>query len=321
MDSSFEKQVDRILYINNYMLGKTLLENKSLFEQPDEKMPGGIERFGFRYDKPETLGPALKKQQEYFEGIAEFFSDPHRALTALSIGFTVLGMMPTPFSPVLLALGTAADVADAFVYFHDGDKYMGTMMLALSVIPGGEFLKATNKTVVPEVAKNLLRKASKGLNKLTKGELDKLRFIISKIELYLSVIGTYLKKNIVKKFVSYLPQVLRSLPFRISFKLFYYLLKAIGWSSKILLKISGTYFAADTIYLWLYGNDIDRKKSSVQKLVRLLKNEPDPEEVILDSMIELLNDPKVQEGIKSGFEAMSDEDFAKLMNQVNQNKK
>ena len=147
MDSSFEKQIDRILYINNYMLGKTFLENKYLFEQPDEKMPGQIERFGYRYDKPETLGPALKKQQEYFEDIHEFFSDPHRVLTTLSIGFTVLGMIPSPFSPFLLALGTAADVADAFVYFNEGDKYMGTIMLALSVIHGGEFLKSTNRTV------------------------------------------------------------------------------------------------------------------------------------------------------------------------------
>ena len=301
MDSSFEKQVDRILYINNYMLGKTLLENKYLFEQPDEKMPGQIERFGYRYDKPETLGPALKKHQEYFEDIHEFFSDPHRVLTTLSIGFTVLGMIPSPFSPFLLALGTAADVADAFVYFNEGDKYMGTIMLALSVIPGGEFLKATNRTVLPDVAKNLLRKASKGLNKLTKGELDKLRFIISKIELYSSVIGTYLKKNVVKKLVAYLPRFLRSLPFRVSFKILYFILKKIGKAGAFIFKIGATYYSADQIYLWMYGDDEDRSKSPIQQLVKIFKNEHKTEEEILKSMEETLNKEEIQDMLNNQF--------------------
>jgi hypothetical protein len=35
-------------------------------EQPDSKMPGQIERFGYKQNDPSTLGPALEKQKEFF---------------------------------------------------------------------------------------------------------------------------------------------------------------------------------------------------------------------------------------------------------------
>ena len=41
-------------------------------EQPDSKMPFQIEKFGYNPSKPNTMGPALKKQQEVFNDIAKY---------------------------------------------------------------------------------------------------------------------------------------------------------------------------------------------------------------------------------------------------------
>jgi hypothetical protein len=41
-------------------------------EQPDSKMPFQIEKFGYNPSKPNTMGPALKKQQEVFNYISKY---------------------------------------------------------------------------------------------------------------------------------------------------------------------------------------------------------------------------------------------------------
>jgi hypothetical protein len=283
-------------------------------EQLDSKMPGQIEKFGYRQNDASTLGPALKRQEEHIRRISDFFSDPHKLLNSLSIGFTVLGMIPSPASPFLLSLGTAADVADSFLYYHEGDKYMGTIMLALSVIPGGEFLKATKNTVVPEVLKKLIKKASNGIDTLSKGELTNLKNLLSKFDLYKSVIGSYLTKNMISKMVKFLPKLLRSYPFKVIYKIIYSLFKVSGILSKLVFKIGATYFSADTVYLWLYGNDEDRKNSNVQKLIKVIKNEPQTQEEIIDQLSVLLNKPEIQENLSSGFKAMDPKEFEKLIN-------
>jgi hypothetical protein len=290
-----------------------ILIRKVISEQLDSKMPGQIETYGYKQGDASTLGPALKRQEEHIRELSDFFSDPHNVLNALSIGFTVLGMIPSPASPFLLALGTAADVADSFLYYHEGDKYMGTIMLALAVIPGGEFIKATKNTIVPEILKKLIRKASNGIDTLTKGELSVLKNNLTKFEVYKSVIGSYFKKNMVAKIIDYLPKLLKTSPFKLAYKLIYRLLKISGFLSKLTFKIGSTYFSADTVYLWLYGNDDDRKKSSVQKLVNIIKNKPQTEEEMKNQLSEIISTPEAKSAMKIGAEGIDPKEFELLI--------
>ena len=46
-----------------------MLISNVITEQPDEKMPGQIERFGYKSNDPKSLGTALKKQENFFQGV------------------------------------------------------------------------------------------------------------------------------------------------------------------------------------------------------------------------------------------------------------
>ena len=51
-----------------------------------------------------------------------------------------------PLGLAMVAGGTAIGVADALFYFSENDPYMGTMMLALQLIPGGELVSILKKS-------------------------------------------------------------------------------------------------------------------------------------------------------------------------------
>ena len=94
-------------------------------------------------------------------------SDVHTFLTVVELGSLLLAFIPSPLSPILFGISTAAGLADAGTYYYEGDKYMGSMMLALEIIPGGELLKIFKgtKTAVKlgkEGTIELLEKGSKG---------------------------------------------------------------------------------------------------------------------------------------------------------------
>jgi hypothetical protein len=107
---------------------------------------------------------------------------------------------------------------------------------------------------------------------------------------------------------------LRTYPFKVTYKIIYSLFKASGILSKLVFKIGATYFSADTVYLWLYGNDENRKNSNVQKLIKVIKNEPQTQEEIINQLSVLLNNPEIQEDLSSGFKAMDPKEFEQLIN-------
>jgi hypothetical protein len=258
MNHLVEQDILRMLNIIYYKLGKTVSEN--LMEQPDSKMPFQIERFGYKQGDPSTLAPALKRQKEAIKQISDLFKDPHDVLLALSLGATTLGMIPTPFSPFLLALGTAADVADALLYYKEGDHYLGTIMLALAVIPGGEWIKLTKKTVLPEVAKNLIRKAKKGIKNLAPKEIEQLKRIFINVDLNKSLISTYLRKNMIDKIIASLPTAVLKFGVKYSLKTIFGLFKIARFLTKFTITIGATAYGADLVYLYFYGNTKERSK-------------------------------------------------------------
>ena len=57
----------RIIKLTEEDLGEII--KRILSEQPDEKMPGQIERFGYKSNNPKSIGPAIDAQDKYFKEI------------------------------------------------------------------------------------------------------------------------------------------------------------------------------------------------------------------------------------------------------------
>jgi hypothetical protein len=125
-------ELNKILLFMEYDMSKTYSENVLILseQKPDEMMPGQIERFGYKQDKPETLGPAHQKQQQYIDDMYKY---RHEILQVAAFG-TVFIPLAGPF----ISLGL--ELADAALYFKEGDSYMGGLTLAFSLIPGSQLI-------------------------------------------------------------------------------------------------------------------------------------------------------------------------------------
>ena len=104
-------------------------------EQPESVMD---RRLGITKTNMEALGLNPKSSSD----IKKYESDvshklntvnwnTHDFLSLVEISTGILGMIPTPASPFLLGISVSAGIADGLLYFQEGDRYMGTMMLAL----------------------------------------------------------------------------------------------------------------------------------------------------------------------------------------------
>jgi len=93
-------------------------------QKPDNLMPGQIERFGYKQNDPKTWDSALKKQVEYFRSL-----DPHTSLLILELAVSI-----TPVIGPFLAIGIG--LADAALYYKEGDKKMAGLSAMFSLLPG-----------------------------------------------------------------------------------------------------------------------------------------------------------------------------------------
>lgn len=124
------KSIDRIKLLIEYNLSKTYSENLYILseQKPDSMMPGQIERFGYTQGDPSTMHNALQKQQEYFKDLNEY---RHEILQ-----ISAFGSLFIPVVGPFISLGL--ELADASLYYSEGDKYMAGFSLAFSLIPGAE---------------------------------------------------------------------------------------------------------------------------------------------------------------------------------------
>jgi hypothetical protein len=248
-----------------YSLDKTYTEN--LQEQPDSKMPFQIEKFGYKQGDPSTLGPALEKQEEVFRSLSKLNS--HDWLTLIEISTGVLGMIPTPLSPFLLGISTAAGVADAALYWQEGDKYMATIMFALTVIPGGELFKVLKGSKVLtkrgiKGSQELIKKYKSGA-KLTSQELDDIAKLGTDISKNAADVTKLMKKTISENIAKYLAD--KTPKFLMNILLF---LKKIGIIklSDIVLKTGATVWTFDKLYLFVFRDSILANKKDLDVRTR-----------------------------------------------------
>jgi hypothetical protein len=291
--------INRIKLLMEYSLNKTYTEN--LQEQPDSKMPFQIEKFGYVQGNPETLGPALQKQDKTFRSLAEL--DSHDWLLLISITTGILGMIPSPLSLPLLGISFVSDVSDAVIYYNEGDKYTSGILFALSIIPFHQLVKEfrtayTFKKIGSSGVKKLIGKSKAGT--ITKEESKVLKESLKElgqesdvlVKLTKETVKKTLLSNLGKKSLKYLANLLYFLG-----KLGFGIGKEVG---KFGIQIGGIYYLFDEIYLAIFANDLKnldiRKYSKIQQLVALIKKD---EEYFKELLIRE-SEKALQEAFKKG---------------------
>lgn len=205
--------------------------------------------------------------------------DAHGVVSVVEIGSLLLGMIPSPLSPFLLGVSTLAGLTDAGLYYAEGDPYMGSMMLALEVIPGGELLSVLKKGKT--IAKLGKEGTSEILQKAAKNQLDDVgeaTYKEVKKELQGPIgkeIAQKAETTVVNRVKTSLAKGFSELPFAEQLKSFVQIVNlcwnTIGKIPQILIKVAGTTYTVDQLYLAINGRDEDRQNSDIRRLYYILK--------------------------------------------------
>ena len=155
-----EQILKDILLKMNYDLSKSLNEN---IEEQESSFTRNLDRI---YSKPETA-------REFNREMAEFVSEhKHTLLDIASIGALFIPV----FGP-LLSLGL--ELANAGLYYSEGDDYMAGFSLAFSLIPGGELFAKI--PAIKKLGRNGLADIIKKVRmnrRLTKDEMEVFQKIV-----------------------------------------------------------------------------------------------------------------------------------------------
>lgn len=255
----------RIKFIMEYDSKKTSIENLISEQTAYTNMLDRI------YADPKKAEEFNKQNAAMMKSLYNWFAsfDTHDWLALIEISTGVLGLIPTPLSPLFLGISTIAGVADAGVYFYEGDKYMGSMMLALSIIPGGELLKAMKGSRVflkrgVKGSKELIKKYKSGI-KLSKEEMDDLTRLGKEFAENSSAIKKSLTQELSEKLIKGLSK--KTPKYLINLLL---ILKKLGVIklSEIALKIGGTVYTVDKLYLYIFRDSILNNQKDLDSRTR-----------------------------------------------------
>jgi hypothetical protein len=209
--------------------------------------------------------------------------DKHDWLTFIDVTATVVGLIISgPAAPIFLGIALSASIADSIEYFKDGDPYMGGIILALSIIPGGELVNILRKQskLGPKKTIEILKKVASG--QASKEEKIVAKEIVSEFGKNSEKVAELVQKNLVKKFLENFVK----LPLRVMIQIIVLLIhtgKAVG---KLGIVLGGIYYTYDEIYLGLnylseksgLTTTEDTKKylkirynSKFQNMIRMLK--------------------------------------------------
>lgn len=158
-----------------------------IIEQSDSKF--GLERFGYNPNKPETMDKAADKQRQFNKDVADVVLDKHTLLTISSIGAAFI-----PFIGPFLSVGI--DLANAALYYKEGDTKTAGMVGVFSMIPGVGGLAA--KLGLAKWSSKALGEIGKKISlgqKLTPVESK----VANRVAQYSQVIQTEMKKIVQSK--------------------------------------------------------------------------------------------------------------------------
>jgi hypothetical protein len=160
--------INRVNYLINYDLSKTLVENLKVEQET------GYTRFlDKKLSTAKGAEELIRSNQELISNALKYFDSnwDHETAGKIELGLTFIGFALTatgigaPIGAFFIGAGTAVGVLDAVKYYREDNPYMGTMMLTLQLIPGGELIGILAKKS-PQIAKIGLPRIAKILNKV-----------------------------------------------------------------------------------------------------------------------------------------------------------
>jgi hypothetical protein len=240
---------ERIKLIMNYNVSKTLTENIT-----NEQVLTGIGIL-----RPDT-------SLNFSNWIKSF--DTHDWFTTIQLSLMFLGFFTGGITSVIaLGLAGAAGLAEAKLYFDEGDPYMGTLMLIFGLIPGDEILKLP---VIGEVVKKygvkgvkeLIKKNKEGV-KLTSNEIKDLKKLGEGIASESGQLNQLFKSNIKKRLLLEFSK--KSTKWLLNFLLMFRKTRVPIW-------IAGTWIPFDYLYIYAFRDDIQkmnlRDKNTFLNIIR-----------------------------------------------------
>jgi hypothetical protein len=216
--------------------------------------------------------------------------DAHDWLTFVDITSGLLALIPSPATPVLLGISTAACLADGGLYGYEGDEYMGGLVLSFCLIPAGELALLS-----PRIAKSVAKGKKHAIDTIKKGtELAKKKTLttaekaivkeagelIADLQANATKLAKLTQKNFAIKFIANV--ISKGGKAILGTAL---LLSKMSWAiGRPFVLLGGVYYTYDEIYLAMYGTDEEkmqlRNNSGFQTLVKYLKLVANQEKVI-----------------------------------------
>ena len=240
---------ERIKLIMNYNVSKTLTENIT-----NEQVLTGI-------------GILRPDASFNFSNWIKSF-DSHDWFTTVQVALMFLGFFTGGVTSVIaIGLAGVAGLAEAKLYFDEGDPYMGTLMLILGLIPGDEILKLPGigeivKKYGVKGVKELIKKNKEGV-KLTSNEIKDLKKLGEGIVSEAGQINQLFKSNIKKRVLLNFSK--KSTKWLLNFLLMFRKTKAPIW-------IAGTWIPFDYLYIYAFRDDIQkmdlRNKNTFLNIIR-----------------------------------------------------
>ena len=248
--NKIQEQILRdILLKMNYDSSKTLNEN--ITEQMGEK----------QFMTP--LGMTYKQNldaQNTFKDV-----DLHDVLAVIEIGTMLLAPFTGPAAPFLYGASIAAGMADAALYYHEGDSHSAIMMAALTLIPDGKLIGKGIKSLMSKYGtkgiKTLIEKSAKGT--ITSAEKKSLQAAMKDI----SENGASYAKLLKVSAKQTIKEAIKNKPLR-WLSVFAYNLGKLGYN--IGVNVAGVYIGVDKLYVYYYGDDEHRQKSEVREVADMI---------------------------------------------------
>jgi hypothetical protein len=280
-----------------------------------------------KYDLTKTLTENIISEQSVLTDymirhyMSQFYNwlktfDTHDWLTVIEVSAMIAATVSGPFAPIFLGIGGAAAAYDSYLYFKDGDPYLGTIMAALSLIPGGivkgifKSSKVLQKRGVDGLI-NLIKKYKSGA-KMTKEQLKDLATFGVEFAKKSSQVKGVMSKEFSKGLLASLSK--KSPKFLANFLLG---LTKLGLDlSKMVFSIGGTVYGFDQIYLYVFQDSVfknkkyldSRSQSRIGQLIdKLRPYDKEINKFLLEKSVEKLIDSKGKsiDGLKDTTEESS----------------
>jgi len=205
----------------------------------------------------------------------------HDWLTFVDVTSGLLALIPSPATPVLLGISTAACLADGGLYLYEDDKYMGGLVLSFCLIPTGELalilprsqriLSKGKKYALDTIkkAKELAKKRT--LTTAEKAIVKEAAELMTELQENATKLAKASQKNFVTKFITNVITKGGKALFSTAL-----LLSKMSWAvGRPVLELAGVYYTFDEVYLAMYGSDKEKMKlrynAGFQQLVRMMK--------------------------------------------------